>query len=147
MCYIITIGVGWALRVNILNGSTLIFGAAITTTIPAVGALVTLLFGIMFAQGPEDAPKPFLIVCTVLLYCIVLSAGLFEIVGAILFITAGVVLKDEGSKVLAYSMSAGIIGLTGGLACCFSTACCVAGSEIPTKVVSSFRAIKQRLSN
>lgn len=51
-------------------------------------------------------------------------AGVFEIVGALLFIIAGACLKDGNSKAITYSIVAGVFGLIAAMSCCCTIVCC-----------------------
>ena len=121
--YVITIGVGWSLNQDVYPGYGLITAAAIVTAIPVFACLGYCI--VAFNFNADSAAGQAAFGCFM---CIVMFAGIFELVGAILFIVAGAQLKTENSKVLAYRASAGTFGLIAALSCCCSAVCCV-GSD------------------
>ena len=119
VAYVIVIGVGWAFSQQVQPGSSLVLGAAIVTTIPVIGVVGSVYARYKFGSTVEGCA----------LWCIEITitfAGLFELIGAILFFVAGSTLKDENSKALAYGVTAGFFGLIAALSCfCTTIACCV----------------------
>ena len=93
--YVITVGVGWSLNQDVLPDKSLIMGAAIVTTIPVFAVMATCLLALWV--GGENRAVGACARCSLL---IILLAGVFEIVGGILFIVAGATLKDENSNMV-----------------------------------------------
>ena len=124
VAYFIAIGVGWAFSQQLYPGNHLILGGAVLTTIP-----VLAVFGYLWALGTfgKDSTVTAMAGC-----CAVFTVsigGLLELIGAILFIAAGVQLKDESSQALSYGVAAGVFGLIAGITCCCSVGCCCAATQ------------------
>ena len=124
IAYVITIGVGWSLNQDVYPDQSIIFGAAVVTTIPLF-ASIGFCCVLVYTTQEDSTIRCGAFGC---LICILGFSGVFEFVGAILFIVAGAKLKDEDSKVLVYGVSAGVFGLIAALSCCCSALCC-AGSD------------------
>ena len=114
ICYAIVMGVGWALQRMVPN-EQLILAAAILTTLPIVFTASYLLFTLKFLQSCsfdtrlKDYAKIFVFITELL-------AGILEIVGGVLFMAAGVDLRNQ-SNVLAFGISAGVFAIISGVAC------------------------------
>jgi len=125
VAYVIVIGVGWALNQQIYTGNSLILGSCIVTTIPVLAVLgycFTLL-----QCGDDSKVTAAAGLCALVT---VIIAGVFEVIGAIMFIVAGVQLKDESSQALSYGVTAGVFGLIAGICCCCSVACCYSATNM-----------------
>lgn len=115
----ITIGIGWSLNRDVYTGNGLILAGAVITSIPVFSVLACLCAFVKFGHD-----SPITAAASICAIVITISAGIFEFVGAILFIAAGATLRDE-DKVLAYGVSAGVFGLIAAFTCCFSTIACI----------------------
>lgn len=118
VAYVIVIGVGWALNVQIYTGNSLILASCIVTTIPVLAVLV--YFFTLLQCGNDSKVTAAAAICALVT---VIIAGFFEVIGAIMFIVAGVQLKDESSQALSYGVTAGVFGLIAGICCCCSVSC------------------------
>ena len=104
-------GVGWALNQIVYPGS--ITGAgAIISTIPVFAVIGFVIIVVIFRSDNVYCCAGS---CTIIL---LLFAGVFECIGGILFIVAGVQAGD--ARVLAYGVSAGVFGILAGFSCCGS---------------------------
>jgi len=121
IAYVITMGVGWALSRSVYPSP--LFGAgAIIATIPILavgGAILTSCY-----CGSDSKFTDAAFYFAIFIVCI---AGLFEVIGAVLFIIGGAQLKDENSQALGHGIAAGVFGLIAGISCCFSTIACCGG--------------------
>ena len=105
VAYIIAMGVGWALD-QMFPGDITTRAAAIVSTIPVISIAGYLVVACMFGA---EVCKPWASGC--MITCIVFS-WLFEIVGGVLFIVAGV------SHDLEFGVTAGVFSIVAGFSCC-----------------------------
>lgn len=124
VAYVIVIGVGWAFN-QIYTGNSLILGSCIVTTIPVL-AIVGYLFALS-QFGNDSKVTAAAGLCAIVT---VIIAGVFEVIGGIMFIVAGVQLKDESSQAFSYGVTAGVFGLIAGICCCCSVSCCYSATKM-----------------
>ena len=120
ICYAIAMGVGWALAVNVLPGTSLILGAAVVISIPVISVFVYCKYAEKIASSKvlsEAAAN-----CVI---CIVIISGVFEAVGGALFIIAGVTISDR--RVPAYGIAAGVFGILAAFTFVIAQCCCYCG--------------------
>ena len=121
VCYIITMGVGWAVAQIDFPGSSTIRAGAIISTIPVVAVVGFIILVGVF--GYENV-NPCTGLCMVTL---VLFAWVFEFIGRMIFIAFGAHQGD--ARVLAFGVSAGVLGILAGCSCWCSLSACPDGKK------------------
>lgn len=112
--YVITMGVGWALDLQIYTGFVIILvkTGAIISPIPVFAVLGYIILFVMIRTDSDSCRAGCCATSCLLL------AGFFEFITGILFIVAGAL--SGNSRVLAYGVSAGVCGILSGFSCCCS---------------------------
>ena len=120
VCYCVTMGVGWALSRNVVPDDHTALAAAVISTIP-VFAVGGYIYFMMKFGGLGEEVKLGAFAC---LACIELCAGIFEIVGGLLFVVVGV--ETEDHRIKAFGISAATFGFCSACSCCCGLLCCCA---------------------
>lgn len=133
IAYVITLGVGWSINQDVYSNSSsasgidlALRGAAVTST-PGLTVLVVGAVCICRGQGAggDGESSGCSIICGIMNFA---CMGIVVFVGAVLFIVAGIDLKDEDPRAMTYAIVAGVFGLIAAVSCC----CTVVGCSIAT---------------
>lgn len=116
--YVIAMGVGWGFdqMAPPVAGTIPVRAGAIVSTIPVFAVVVLIFLACLLGLDNVNA------IATSCAIGIVLFAGVFEFVGGILFIVAGVQAGDP--RALAFGVSAGVFSLLAGVTYCGTIATC-----------------------
>ena len=120
--YTITIGVGWSLDQEVYPDDGHFRAAAVITTIPVL-TLIGYAFTVCYC-GNDSQLTRCVGGCAVFVN---ITAGFFEMIGAILFLVGASGVKDDSTKAYTFGLVAGIFGLIAAVSCCCSAVGCCAG--------------------
>ena len=128
ICYVIVVGMGWFYNRLIDPEDNVFLTAAVVTTAPifALIGLFCLCQPSSTGRGGADNADPCLgKVLFVVFAVLVISAGILQAVGGVIFLVAGGL--GGSSQALSYGIPAGLFGLVGGALCFCSMLICGLG--------------------